>query len=392
MTNICTPPRNRQELPHHEASRPTWLELFYDLVFVAVFIQVGDLLSSDVTWLGAGKVVVLFAPLWWVWANFVWYMNQFHVDDVWHRFILIVQIFLVAWMGITVTGAFGDSSTEFVLCYIGFRLTMILMYIRSFKHMPEARSLMIFYIRNYHFVGAVCWGGSLLLPPDQRWMVWVGVFIWELRNSFSKTLSNYLEKFPVHLGHLAERYGTLIILVLGESFIKSITVDPAPAFSLENILFTFPGTILLFSLWWIYFDDAHDEEPEVNEDSFLSRDSAVLWLYTHLPLSLVLISFGVAITKLVGEIGAEYLKPEYATLFLGSLALFCILLTFITQKDEKSCIYWRLGSALLLLLMIPAVILWKWTATITILFSVLIFGAQVIREVLATKKETVADI
>ena len=56
-----------------------------EAVFVAVFIQIGDLLSRNVSWLGIGQVVVLFVPLWWVWANFTWYMNQFQIDDVWHR-------------------------------------------------------------------------------------------------------------------------------------------------------------------------------------------------------------------------------------------------------------------------------------------------------------------
>lgn len=379
MTHIWTPPRNRHNIPESEANHPTWLELFYDLVFVAVFIQIGDLISQNVTWLGVGQVLVLFVPLWWVWANFTWYMNQFHVDDVWHRLLLIVQIFFVAWMGITVTGAFGESGTQFVLCYIGFRLTMIAMYARSLQHWPEARPMMKMYILNYHFAGAVFWGLSLLLPPGQRWMVWIGVFLWELYNSNSKRLAGLLERFPVHIEHLAERYGTLIILVLGESFIKSITVSPSPPMTAGAVIYSFPGILLVFALWWLYFEDAHAEEHEGKP--FLSAKNAVAWLHIHLPLSLVLISFGVAKKKLFEAVGGGYLKPEYVALFLGSLALYCLFLTLIAQNRSPGDTLWRIGAAIVLLLLIPGVVFWHLSATTLMLLSALVIGMLVIREV-----------
>ena len=47
----------------------TWLELFYDLVYVAAIIQLGNRLSDDVSWGGVIRFVALFIPIWWSWTG-----------------------------------------------------------------------------------------------------------------------------------------------------------------------------------------------------------------------------------------------------------------------------------------------------------------------------------
>ncbi|WP_304454678.1 low temperature requirement protein A [Nocardiopsis sp. YSL2] len=387
MTGIWAAPRVRRAMSEEEASRPTWLELFYDLVFVAVFIQVGDRLSQDVSWLGVGQVLVLFIPLWWVWANFTWYMNQFQADDVWHRLLLVLQMFLVAWMGLSVPGAFEDSSTQFVLCVIGFRLTMIAMYLRTLRHAPDDRPLLMFYVWRYHVVGAAAWGLSLLLPPDQRWWVWTAVFLWELYNSNSRALAAHLSRFPVHLGHLAERYGTLVILVLGESFIKSVTVSPSPPMTVGAVLYSLPGVLLVFALWWLYFNDVHERGH-----GHLRPGAAVSWLHLHLPLSLALVSFGVAKKKMFEGTVSHHLEPSYVALFLGSLALFGLLLALVAPNRTLATTLWRVGGAAVLVALIPLAVSAHWSATAIMLAGSTVMGAQVVREVWAARAETGPDL
>ena len=103
---LWRPPHLHQNHPEVEG-KETWLELFYDLVYVAVLIQLGNILSDDVSWMGAARFAVLFAPIWWAWSNFTFYMNRFVVDDVWHRLIVMLQIFCIAWLGSSVGGAFA---------------------------------------------------------------------------------------------------------------------------------------------------------------------------------------------------------------------------------------------------------------------------------------------
>lgn len=48
-----------------EERRATWLELFYDLVFVVAIAQLAHKLNEDVSLSGLIGFVVLFVPVWW---------------------------------------------------------------------------------------------------------------------------------------------------------------------------------------------------------------------------------------------------------------------------------------------------------------------------------------
>jgi low temperature requirement protein LtrA len=47
----------------------TWLELFYDLVYVATLIQFGNSLSENISWSGLLRFTALFIPIWWSWTG-----------------------------------------------------------------------------------------------------------------------------------------------------------------------------------------------------------------------------------------------------------------------------------------------------------------------------------
>lgn len=353
MPSFPLPPRSRHRLPEHEAARPTWLELFYDLVFVAVFIQIGDMLSRDVSAYGFLKVLVLFAPLWGIWTHVAWYMNRLAVDDAVHRGLLLAQLFFIAWMGLSVPGAFGDTSTQFVVCHLGFRLTMIAMYVRSLRYVPEQRELLMRHITHIHLPGALLWIGSLLLPVELRPLAWVAAFLWETCSISAPRCLALLRRFPVHAHHLVERFGTLIILVLGETFIKSITVSPPPPLSLEAALFSIPATATLFGLWWIYFTAIDGEHAAAR---MLHTANPLPWIFAHLPLALVLITSAVAKTKLFESVPGGQVNPVYATLYLGSLALFFALLCLVAGDRRRGATLARLATAAAFALLIPVVL------------------------------------
>ena len=110
MNSIWRPPYLHTAHDTEEERKVSWLELFYDLVFVATIIQLGNMLSHDVSWLGFLKFVALFIPIWWSWTGITFYMNRFIVDDVWHRLLVFIQIFGIATLGLSIQDAFGVSA------------------------------------------------------------------------------------------------------------------------------------------------------------------------------------------------------------------------------------------------------------------------------------------
>jgi len=57
--------RDRDELRH-----ATWLELFFDLVFVVAVSRLGVLLHDDHSVTGVLIAAGLFVPVWWTWISF----------------------------------------------------------------------------------------------------------------------------------------------------------------------------------------------------------------------------------------------------------------------------------------------------------------------------------
>ena len=316
---------------HADEHGETWLELFYDLVFVAVLIQLGNVLSDDVSWTGLGRFVVLFAPVWWIWSNFTFYMNRFAADDVWHRLTIAVQIFFIAWLGASVGGAFGELSTQFVLCYVAVRLTLIALYWRTYRQVPETKTLLRHYIVGFNAVSAGLWLSSLLLPVESRYLLWLAAFVWEVVYGQLPAVVALHQRFPFRPEHFQERFGTLTIIVLGETFIKTITADSSLALTRDALLFSAPGVAVLFGLWWLYFEDTED-----NKGDAIHRANPALWLFTHLPLSLALVAFGVGAKKLLEGTYDGHLDPAYALLYGGSLVLYALAMATLNLMGHKA--------------------------------------------------------
>lgn len=62
--------------------RVTFLELFFDLVFVAVIAQLAHHLAESVTWSSVGWFIFLFYAVWSSWINGTLYHDLHSTDDL----------------------------------------------------------------------------------------------------------------------------------------------------------------------------------------------------------------------------------------------------------------------------------------------------------------------
>jgi len=53
----------------------TFVELFFDLVFVFSVTQVAHLLANHLDWTGVAQAVLVFWLVWWAWTQFTWALN-----------------------------------------------------------------------------------------------------------------------------------------------------------------------------------------------------------------------------------------------------------------------------------------------------------------------------
>ena len=273
----------------------TWLELFFDLAFVAVIGQVSAQLVKSHAWGEFTWFFLLFIPLWWAWVGQAFYLSRFDADDLSHRVTTFFQIVVLAIMGTTIDDAFAGNPTGFILGYVTLRCVLVGQYIYAGRFLPEARRLTNRYAAGFSFAIA-CWLISLALPSHLApWLWMLGILI-DFATPFTANEENV--KIPPHAAHIPERFGLFTIIVLGESIIAGVISLGQAKFTPLGIAAGICGLLLACGTWWIYFEGvggANERAPSSVDDVGKYR----VWLYGHLPLHGAMILGALAVERAV---------------------------------------------------------------------------------------------
>ncbi len=352
MKSWLQPPRlrigNGSEQEHRHA---TWLELFYDLVFVVAVSQVAHNLYEDVSLTGFLGFAFLFIPIWWAWIGTTFYSNRFDSDDIGHRLLTGVQMVAIAALAVNIHHALSDASGGFALAYAVGRAVLVVEYLRAAKHIPSARSLATRYATGFA-IAASLWFLSAFVPTPQRFVVWVIGLIVDFATPL--TARKLQAGLPPHLEHLPERFGLFTIIVLGEAIIAVVDGVSEQQWDVSSAVSAVLGFIVAFSLWWLYFDNI-DGSALRSAGSSGRLEVFQVWLYGHLPLMIGLAGAGVGVEHIImGETGVALPAPE-RWLFCGSVAL-CLLALGLLHRTGvifrcKVRTKYRVGAAAVLLVL-----------------------------------------
>ena len=341
------PPRLRtSETEHHRTA--TWLELFYDLVFVVAVAGLGQRLLADHGWQGGLAFIGLFVPVWWAWAGYTFYADRYDTDDLGQRVLAIAQIMAVAFMAASISGDEADSTFAFALAYIAARAVLVFMYVRARRHVHETRQLVTGYIYG-HSIGIGVWAISLAAPADVRPFLWaVGLAI-DFYTPFH--LRKVQAKVPLDVSHLPERFGLFTILVLGESIAAVVTGLSHQGWELGSIIAAILSIAIATGLWWIYFDNLEGSVVRRREGQRTAWKPTV-WIYSHLPLAIGLTGTGIGLEFIVTE---EFHTSQRWIVSLGAAgALIAIGLIHVSteagpERRDQTKARIRFGAAALVL-------------------------------------------
>lgn len=237
----------------------TWLECFFDLIFVVAIDDVTHILShtheGHLDPLQFWKFVLVFIPLWWIWASHTIYANRFDADDRKHRLATLLVMFLVTIISGLIGQRFLASFEAIVICYAGSKYIIAAMYFVSTQRHQESAELTTA-VGWTIVAGATISLASILFPAPQRYVVFYLGILFDLL-AFILFLRRRLEVIPVHTEHLIERVGLLTIIILGES-VSSLSIGLANiSWTAEKLLSAATGFVMISSIWWVYFDSFH---------------------------------------------------------------------------------------------------------------------------------------
>lgn len=90
-------------VPNRHGESTTWLELFFDLVYVALLVELGDRLSHNLSLEGVIEFALLFIPIWWSWIALMLYTRRFPADDIGQRLLTILYMGVMALMAFNIS-------------------------------------------------------------------------------------------------------------------------------------------------------------------------------------------------------------------------------------------------------------------------------------------------
>lgn len=254
-----------------EERRATWLELFFDLCFVAAIAALANGLAHDATLQGLWHFAALFVPVWWSWMSFTWFATAWDNDDAIHRVGMLAAMLIVVVMAAGLPRVLEGDDHLFVAAYASLLLLLVAMFARVLPHAGEARR----FARNYlltDLLGAALWLASLLVDQPARYGVWAIAMIVLMVGPIIAVRSYAGQPFDTN--HVPERYGLFTIIVLGEGVVAVAAalseVDLNTAATTAAVL----GFAIAAAIWWTYF--------ETVTSAALSRErlgAAFLWGY-----------------------------------------------------------------------------------------------------------------
>jgi low temperature requirement protein LtrA len=329
LRRLWQPPARFEDRPRDR--RVTFLELFFDLVFVVVIAELAHRLSEHVSWSGVGWFAFLFFAVWSSWINGTLYHDLHPTDDVSVRVFTFAQMLAVAVMAVYVGDVPGQGSTGFALAYAANTLILVVLWFRTGLHDPAHRPASVPYSTAY-LISAALFALSVGVDEPARYWLWALALLAEIAGfiiaivRWTPPASQGGDAAIATTPSLIERMGLFVIIVLGEVVVGAVTgMAEVRHLGANGIVLGLLGVIVAIGLWWLYFDLVSHRAP-------VSRYTQ-LWLYLHLPMVMAIAVGGAGVLNTV-EHASESLPVEVRWLLVGALAVALASITLITLVLE----------------------------------------------------------
>jgi low temperature requirement protein LtrA len=249
----------------HRVATP--LELLFDLTFVIAFGVAGSefahMLAAGHVWVGL--TAFLFATFATVlaWINFTWFASAYDTDDWVYRVLTMVQMVGVLILALGIPPFFasiehGEHVDNAVLAggYVVMRIALVVQWLRAARQDPARRKSSLTYAAIVT-AAQVGWIGTIFLPFSVPVTLGFWVVLGTIELLGPRVAESRSAGTPWHPHHIAERYGLLTIIALGEGVVGTVAsltaVVKEQGWTAGAVMLSVAGTGLTFGMWWIYF-------------------------------------------------------------------------------------------------------------------------------------------
>lgn len=313
----------------------TWLELFFDLVFVLTMAELAHLLHGHPDWSGLISFAALFVPVWWLWIDFSYYADQFDVNRGVYRLVFFGVMFGIVVLALTIPEALSEGSANFAAVYAALRLIIIGLYMQAWRLVPQSRELTGRYVISFS-IAFFFWLVSIGTPPPVRFWLWAIALLVEISNGPITYLT--IRNVPTQESHMDERFGLFVIIVLGEAIIAVASGVADTVWQWQNVLTATGGFLTAVSLWWMYFERI--EETTINQalrGGKMALFRSYIYGYSHVFAFMGIVATGVGIQFAIEAASGEVFSTPMRTALCGGVAVFLAGVTTL-QWASPSCL------------------------------------------------------
>jgi low temperature requirement protein LtrA len=317
-----------------EGREVSFLELFYDLVYVVVISQAARHLAADVTWAEVGQFAIEFGLIWLAWINGAVYHDLHGRAEGRTRSYVFLQMGVLALLAVFTGEATDGDGPAFAVVYSAYLFLLgWLWYSVRRQDDPAFRRATTPYIAGV-LISAIVVGASALLPAGARLATWAlvvvgwvaGITVLDWRSGATRdTSANASES-------MIERFDLFTIIVLGEVVVGVVNgiadAGRTPIAVVTGIL----GLGIGFAYWWSYFDLVAARRVSKKRGA-LSR-----WLVGHLPVTMTIAATGAVMVSLVEHASSDHAPAPAAmvlslTVAAGVLALILVATSLADWRD-----------------------------------------------------------
>src|SRR5215207_8838850 len=346
------PPRLRTLADAEEERHASWLELFFDLVFVVAIAELSHELVVNHTLNGFAIFAALFVPVFVAWQGFSFYADRFDTDDVFFRVCMLAAMLAVAALAIQIPSVAHGASTGFALAYVAIRVLTVVLNLRAYRHVSLARPLIGRYVVAFSFSVAL-WTVSLAVPEPWRFLLW-GIGLAADLGVPALIGPRFVGRVPIHASHIPERFALFTIIVLGESVVAVALGVADSHWKLSSAVGAVLGFLTVACLWWTYFD--------VGAGLALKAGpwTAVRFIYVHVPMWASLTAVAAGVNLLIEEAGTASLDAGVRWALCGGAAVYLCCVGLIQAATARG--------------IVPAIVGIR-ISVVGLLISLLLFGA-----------------
>ena len=226
----------------------SFVELFFDLVFVFGVTQVVASIHGHLDWPTLWRAAVVLLLLWWAWTQYTWVAGFADFDDLRPRLVLLLATAGTFAMAVSVQNAWGDDGAEFAIAYTA---VMVLagVFIWLGNRGTDRMDGVVPYVGAMLAATALVLVGGFAAVELRPWFWVAGAAV----NIFSATAAQRYE-YDISPAHFAERHGLFVIIVLGEVLIAIGIGTVGHPGSAEFFVAGTAMLVVALSMWWSYFD------------------------------------------------------------------------------------------------------------------------------------------